>query len=56
VNTEVLAAQKIVAKRRQMGVNVNDHPRYTEYLRQGQQLGLGVADPDKIERVSIKAS
>lgn len=53
---DTVGHQKIVAKRRQMGVNVNDHPRYTEYLRQGQQLGLGIADPDKIDKVTIKAS
>lgn len=39
---------QMVAKRRAMGVKVNDHPRFTDYLNYAQTLGLGVADPSKI--------
>jgi hypothetical protein len=39
----------LVAKRKEMQVSVNEHPRFTEYLRYAQKLNLGVADPDKIE-------
>jgi hypothetical protein len=27
---------------------VNDNPRFTDYLRYGEGLGLGVANPEKI--------
>jgi len=40
---------QIVSKRKAMGVKVNDHPRFTEYLDYAQKLGLGVADPAKIK-------
>ena len=39
----------LVEKRKAMKVDVNEHPKYTEYLRYAQQLQLGIADPDKIE-------
>ncbi|MBM3312559.1 MAG: DUF362 domain-containing protein [Candidatus Aminicenantes bacterium] len=38
----------LVAKRKEMGIAVNEHPRFTDYLRLGEKLGLGVADPAKI--------
>ncbi len=41
----------ILEKRKQMGVAVNEHPKYTEYLRYAEKLGLGVADPSRIQRV-----
>jgi hypothetical protein len=41
----------IVAKRKAMGVEVNEHPRFSEYLKYGERLGLGVADRDRIEVV-----
>ena len=37
------------------GVTVNEHPRFTEYLHYAERLGLGVADPAKIERVVVSA-
>ncbi len=39
---------QMVAKRRAMGVKVNDHPRFTDYLGYAQTLGLGIGDPSKI--------
>ncbi|OQX86121.1 hypothetical protein B6D60_06765 [candidate division KSB1 bacterium 4484_87] len=42
----------LVEKRKEMGVKVNEHPRFTEYLRYAERLGLGVADPKKIELIS----
>ena len=39
---------QMVAKRKAMGVKVNEHPRFTEYLDYAQRLGLGVGDPSKI--------
>jgi hypothetical protein len=38
----------LLQKRKEMKVQVNEHPKYTEYLRYGQRLGLGVADPARI--------
>jgi len=43
----------IVQKRKEMGIKVNEHPMYTEYLRYGQRLGLGIADPRKITHIRI---
>lgn len=37
----------LTEKRRAMGVKVSDHPRYTDYLREAEKLGLGVVDPAK---------
>ncbi len=38
----------LVAKRKDAGIAVNENPRFTEYLRYGESLGLGVATPAKI--------
>ena len=38
----------LLRKRKEMNVKVNEHPMYTEYLRYAQRLGLGIADPAKI--------
>jgi hypothetical protein len=38
----------IVQKRKEMQVQVNEHPKYSEYLRYAERLGLGIADPAKI--------
>ena len=35
-------------KRKEMNVKVNEHPKYSEYLRYAQRLGLGIADPARI--------
>jgi hypothetical protein len=39
----------LLQKRKEMEVQVNEHPRFTEYLRYAEQLNLGIADPQKIE-------
>jgi hypothetical protein len=38
----------LLQKRKEMNVKVNEHPMYSEYLRYAQRLGLGIADPAKI--------
>lgn len=38
----------LLRKRKEMNIKVNEHPMYTEYLRYAQRLGLGIADPAKI--------
>lgn len=41
----------LVQKRKEMNVNVNEHPRFTEYLRYAERLGLGIADLEKINHI-----
>ena len=41
----------MVAKRKAMGVKVNENPKFTDYLYQGEKLGLGIADPARIKLV-----
>ena len=48
---DMISHNLIVQKRKEMNVNVNEHPRFTEYLRYGERLGLGIADPEKIEHI-----
>ncbi len=44
----------ITEKRREMKVKgFNEHPRYSEYLRYAEKLGLGIADPKKISHVKV---
>ena len=44
----------IVNKRKSMDVQVNENPRFTEYLRYAEKLGLGIANPEKIKFTSYK--
>ena len=42
----------LVNKRKEMKVkSLNEHPRFSEYLRYAERLGLGIADPKKIKHV-----
>ncbi len=45
----------MVAKRKAMGVTVNEHPRFTEYFRYAERLGLGVTDPGRRDHVRVEA-
>ncbi|MEP0774944.1 MAG: DUF362 domain-containing protein [Acidobacteriota bacterium] len=45
----------LLAKRKAMGVQVNEHPRFTDYLRYAERLGLGVADPRQIQLLRVQA-
>lgn len=46
--------KEILAKRKtDPSIKINDSPRYTEYLRTAQKLGLGVTDPDKVDHKKI---
>ncbi len=49
---DAVCHRELVAKRRAMGVTVNEHPRFTAYLAYAERLGLGVADPARITLVS----
>ncbi len=50
---DVICQSRISAKRKEMGVAVNENPRFTEYLRYAEKLGLGIADPAKITHVRV---
>jgi hypothetical protein len=50
---DMVCHNRIVAKRKEMGVAVNENPRFTDYLRYAEKLGLGVADPAKIAHVKV---
>lgn len=43
----------LVAKRKEMNIKVNEHPKYTDYLRYAEKLNLGVTDPKKIDHVIV---
>jgi hypothetical protein len=43
----------LVEKRKAMNVNVNEHPRFTEYLRYAERLGLGMATTENITHVVV---
>lgn len=48
---DTVCHHELVAKRKAMGIAVNEHPRFTEYLRYGEELGLGIAD---LERITVR--
>jgi hypothetical protein len=43
----------LLNKRKEMKVKINEHPRYTEYLRYAERLNLGIADPQKIDHIIV---
>ncbi len=43
----------LVEKRKAMNVKINEHPRYTEYLRYAEKLGMGMASPEKISHIVV---
>jgi hypothetical protein len=52
---DMVCHRELVAKRKAMGIAVNEHPRYTEYLHYAQTLGLGIADIENITHVRVDA-
>ena len=50
---DMVCQQKMVEKRKEMKIKVNEHPMFTEYLHYGEKLGLGVVDPQKTEHVYV---
>jgi len=50
---DMVCHNELVAKRKAMGVNTNENPRFTEYLRYAESLGLGVANVAKIRVVRV---
>jgi hypothetical protein len=43
----------LMQKRKAEKVQVSGDPRYTDYLHQGERLGLGIANPEKIEHIRV---
>lgn len=52
---DMICQSQMLEKRKAMGVKVSEHPRFTEYLRLAEKLGLGIADPAKIQHVTLRA-
>ncbi|MDD5424911.1 MAG: DUF362 domain-containing protein, partial [candidate division Zixibacteria bacterium] len=50
---DMVCHNKMVAKRKSMNIKVNEHPMFTEYLRYGEKLGLGVVDAEKTEHLYV---
>jgi len=50
---DMVCHKEILAKRKAMSVTVNENPRFTEYLRNAEKLGLGLVADDKINLVKI---
>jgi hypothetical protein len=46
---------ELMAKRKEMATQVNENPRFTDYLHYAEQLGLGIADVKKIQVIAVKA-
>jgi hypothetical protein len=50
---DMICHRQLVAKRKEMGVAVNENPRFTDYLHYAERLGLGIANPEKIDYVKV---
>ncbi len=50
---DVVGHKRMVDKRKDMGVKVSEHPRYTEYFRYADKLRLGVTDPARMKVLEI---
>jgi hypothetical protein len=50
---DMVCHQIMVEKRKSMGIEVNEHPMFTGYLRYAEKLGLGVVSAEKLEHVRV---
>jgi hypothetical protein len=50
---DMVCHEAIVTKRKSMGVKVNEHPMYTDYLHYAEKLGIGVTDPAKLQHIKV---
>jgi hypothetical protein len=48
---DMVCHREMVEKRKAMGIQVNEHPRFTDYLRLAEKLELGVVNPEKLELI-----
>ncbi len=44
---------RMVAKRKEMGIKVNENPIFTDYLRYAETLGIGIGSPEKIVHIRV---
>lgn len=49
---DMVCHRELVDKRRQMGITVNEHPRFTDYLYYAEQLGLGAVSEGALRVVN----
>ena len=49
--SDMVCHKIMVQKRKDMGIKVNEHPMFTEYLHYGERLGLGVVDTAKVQHL-----
>lgn len=52
---DAVCHKELMAKRKEMEVKTSDHPSSTSYLVEGEKLGLGIGDLEKIELVEETA-
>ena len=52
---DMVCHKHLTAKRKEMGIAVNENPRFTEYLRYAEKLGIGVVADDKVKYTRIDA-
>jgi hypothetical protein len=50
---DMFCHNELTAKRQEMKIAVNDNPRFTEYLRYAETLGLGITTAEKIAVVRV---
>lgn len=48
---DMICHREMVAKRKAMGIQVNEHPRFTDYLQLAESLKLGITTPEQIELI-----
>jgi hypothetical protein len=53
---DMICHNQLVAKRIAMGIEANQHPRFSKYLHDAEKLGLGIADVKKIDHIRIERS
>jgi hypothetical protein len=50
---DMICHQELVRIRKNNGVNVNEHPQYTQYLIYAEELGLGITSADRINHIRV---
>lgn len=50
---DLICHHSIMDKRKEMNVKVNEHPRFTEYFRYAEKLGLGIGHPEKVNHICV---
>ncbi|MBD3256913.1 DUF362 domain-containing protein [candidate division GN15 bacterium] len=53
---DMVCHNELVRVRKAKGIDVNEHPRYTEYLRYAERLGIGIVDPNKTTHETVELS